>query len=103
MGSLVMPDLVIPLPCRRPELTIRPLGENGQCVVKNPRTGEYFSLGPIEHFLLTQLDGKQTAETVAGDFKRQFGEPLSETDLEEFVELARTQGFLQSAECGGRN
>jgi hypothetical protein len=40
-----MPDLSTPLPARRPELLIRPLGDQGQYVVKDPRTREFFHLG----------------------------------------------------------
>lgn len=93
-----MPELATLLPCRRPELTIRPLDAGGQHVVKDPRTGEFYCLGPVEHFLLLQLDGEQTAEEVAAAFERQFGEPLGEADLEEFLDLAQSQGLL--AESG---
>jgi putative peptide zinc metalloprotease protein len=92
-------DLVISLPCRRPELTIRPLGEKGQHVVKDPRTGEFYCLGPVEYFLLMRLDGEQSAEEVAAAFEQHFGEPLSEEDLSEFVELAEARGLLRIAEC----
>ena len=49
-------------PARRPELIVSPLGDQGQHVVKDPRTGEYFNLGPEESFLLLHLDGRQTAD-----------------------------------------
>jgi RNA polymerase sigma-70 factor (ECF subfamily) len=53
-----MPHLAPPLLGRRPELVIRPLGEGGPYVVKDPRSGAYYHLGEEEHFLLTQLDGR---------------------------------------------
>ena len=40
-----MPDLAAPVPCRRPELVVRPLGDHGPYVVKDPRTGAYYQLG----------------------------------------------------------
>ena len=40
------------LPSCWPDLVVRPLGENGQYVVKDPRTGDFFHLGEQEHFLL---------------------------------------------------
>jgi putative peptide zinc metalloprotease protein len=82
------------LPCARLDLVIRPLGENGAFVVKEPHTGSYFHLGEEEHFLLTQLHGERTFETVASAFAEKFGQPLTEADLAEFLKLARTQGLL---------
>jgi putative peptide zinc metalloprotease protein len=92
-----MPDLVTLLPARRPELLIRPFGDQGQYVVKDPRTGAFFQFGEEEHFLLTQLDESRTAEAVCAAYAERFGEPLSEDDLDEFIELARSQEFLESA------
>jgi hypothetical protein len=57
-----MSELAKPLPARRPELLIRLLGEEGQYVVKEPRSDEFFQLGEAEHFLVTQLDGERTAD-----------------------------------------
>jgi len=68
-----MPDLAELLPCRRPELVVRPLGEDGPYVVKEPRTGAYYHLGDEEHFLLTQLDGQRDAETIRAAFAERFG------------------------------
>src|SRR5262245_11023075 len=44
-------------PARRPELIVRPLGEQGRYVVKDPHKSTYYQLGDEEYFLLTQLDG----------------------------------------------
>src|SRR5262245_47195094 len=87
------------LPARRNDLIVRPFDGEGRHVIKDPRSGQFFSLGPVEHFLLTQLDGQRTAEDVATAYLHQFGEPLGEADLQEFLELAQANGFLQSAEC----
>src|SRR5687767_12738975 len=86
-----------PLPARRPELLLRPLGDRGQYVVKDPTTGEYFNLGEQEHFLLVGLDGRQTADALRAAFERQFGEPLGEEDLSGFVAMASAMGFLRPA------
>jgi multidrug resistance efflux pump len=91
-----MPQLATLLPARRTELLIRPLGDDGRFVVKDPRTGAFFQLGEAEHLLLTQLDGERTTEEIRAAFAAQFGEPLAEDDLDEFLELARSQGLLQS-------
>src|SRR5439155_24411111 len=41
-----------PLPARRPDLIVKPSGDTGGHVVKDPRTGQFFDLGPEESFLL---------------------------------------------------
>lgn len=92
-----MSELAMLLPARRRELLIRPLGEQGQHVVKDPRTGKFFHLGEAEHFLLTQLDGQSEADGVCAAYASRFGETLSEEDLRDFVALAEAQGLLQPA------
>jgi len=87
-------SLTIP-PRRRSDLLVRPLGDGGQCVVKDQRTGEYYNLGPQEAFLLERLDGEQTAQAICASFQKRFDQPLTEADLQEFLELARSLGFLQ--------
>jgi putative peptide zinc metalloprotease protein len=91
-----VPDLATLLPCRRPELVVRPLGANGPFVVKDPRSGAYYYLGDEEHFLLTQLDGARDASTIRAAFAERFGQPLSDEELQEFLDMARAQGLLQS-------
>ena len=85
-------------PPRRPELILSPLGDKGQYVVKDPRTGKFFNFGEQEHFLLARLDGRQTSEAIRGAFEQRFGEPLSDEDLKGFLALARSRGFLLLAE-----
>lgn len=97
-----MPPLATSLPTRRPELIVRPLGDQGQCVVKDPRRGVYFHLGEQEYFLLSQLDGQRGADALCADalcaaFAERFGEPLSPQELREFLDLAQARGFLQPA------
>src|SRR5262249_56502652 len=92
VGLLVLPAN---LPARRPDLVIRPLGERGRYVVKDPRTGAFYTFGEQEHFLLLQLDGQRDAEAVCKAFEGRFGESLSKGDLDGFLELARKKGLLQ--------
>src|SRR5262245_18915655 len=92
-----MPELATLSPARRTELLIKPLGDEGRYVVKDPRTDEFFQLGEKEHFLLMQLDGERTSDEICAAFIEQFGEPLSEDGLVEFIELARGQSLLQPA------
>jgi multidrug efflux pump subunit AcrA (membrane-fusion protein) len=91
-----MPDFATPLPARRPDLVLRPIGDEGEWVVKDPATGDYYQLGPAEYFLLGQLDGKQDSRAVRAAFAERFGQPLSEDELREFVATAEAQGFLQA-------
>src|SRR5262245_29701362 len=91
-----MLDLVPPLPARRSELVIRPLGDHGPYVVKDPGTGAYYHLGVEEHLLLSQLDGQCDAEAIRAAFLERFGQPLAGQELHEFLEMAKDQGFLQS-------
>jgi multidrug resistance efflux pump len=86
-----------PLPTRRADLVIRPLGDQGQYVVKDPRTADYFHLGPHEHYLLIQLDGVRDTPAVCAAFEKQFGEPLTEEDLHEFIETVEAQGLLEAS------
>ena len=91
-----MPDPTTPLPACRADLIIRPLGDDGRFVIKDPAHGEFFQIGESEHFLLERFDGCSDAGVIRAAFVERFGEPLSEDDLNEFIELALSQGFLQS-------
>jgi multidrug efflux pump subunit AcrA (membrane-fusion protein) len=88
----------VPLGCRA-DLVVRPLGDRGQVVVKDPLTGSYFNLGEEEAFLLSRLDGRRTAETICDEFEARFGGPLTEADLDGFLEQARDWGLLQAPEA----
>src|SRR5712692_411808 len=90
-----MPELATPLPCRRAELVIRPLGDRGPSVVKDPSTGAYYHLGEEEHFLLTQLDGQRDLDTIRAAFAERFGQALSEEELQEFLTMAKERRLLQ--------
>jgi multidrug efflux pump subunit AcrA (membrane-fusion protein) len=90
-----MRDFATPLPCRRPELIASPLGVRGQYVVKDPSTGAYYQFGEVEHFILTQLDGQHVLETIRAAFAERFGQPISEEELQEFLEMASARGLLQ--------
>jgi putative peptide zinc metalloprotease protein len=86
------------LPARRPELVMGPAGADGQRVVKDPRSGRYWHFGEEETFLLMQLDGMQSARDICAAFEEEFGEPLSHDDLDDFLEVARGQGLIESAD-----
>jgi hypothetical protein len=93
-----MPQLETHLPARRPELVSCRLEQNGRYLVRNRATGESFQLGEEEHFLLSALDGRQTGEEIRAAFQRQVGEPLTEEDIDEFIELSTERGLLQDCD-----
>src|SRR5262245_43587418 len=93
-----MADLATLPPCRRSELVIRPLGDQGPYVVKDPGRGAYYHLGEEEHFLLTQLDGQRQSDTIRAAFTERFGQTLSEEGLQELITLARQRRLLEGEE-----
>src|SRR5438045_4913626 len=90
-----MPVAAANLPARRRDLIFKPLGEAGEHVVKDPRTGGYFKLPAQESFLFTLLDGRHGPEQCRAAFERRFGEPLPAEDLDQFLLLAGEFGFLR--------
>jgi multidrug efflux pump subunit AcrA (membrane-fusion protein) len=74
---------------------IRPLGDHGPYVVKDPGTGAYYHLGEEEHFLLMQLDGERSPDAVRTAFSERFGQSLSDEDLQEFLDMAKERRLLQ--------
>src|SRR5262245_18837965 len=92
-----MSDLAtIPVP-RRPDLVLRPLGEDGRHLIKDPLSGDCYRVREQESFLFQCLDGEQTTADIREAFERRFGQPLSEEDLQGFLDLAREEGLLQPA------
>src|SRR4051812_43360683 len=101
LGDTTMSDFSTALPCRRPELVARTFGEkNGSYLIRDRLKGESFQLGPEEHFLLARLDGTRTAEELCAGFAERFGDPLTQEELHNFLDLARERGFLQSDGAG---
>ncbi|QEL15461.1 efflux RND transporter periplasmic adaptor subunit [Limnoglobus roseus] len=92
-----MPPPARSLPRRRADLVVRPLGERGRYVVKDPRSGAYFQIGAHEQFLLDRLDGVQSPTAVRRAFEQEFGEPLTDDELDQFLDAAHAQSFLTTA------
>ena len=67
-------------------------------MIKDPQAGDYFTIGEEEHFLLTQFDGEQSAQTIRDRFAERFGQPLEAEELDEFLAAARKQGLLRTEE-----
>src|SRR5882724_4322911 len=91
-------DLSAPLPRRRQDLIVRPAGQEGWFVVKAPAANSYFQIGLAEHFLLGQLDGEHTAIVVRKAFEEHFREPLTATDLDDFLKMAASMELLEVAD-----
>jgi hypothetical protein len=85
------------LASRRPELVSWSSAKAGEYLVRNHRTGETFQFAEEEHFLLSRLDGRQTSGEIRHSFQARFGEPLSEDQFDEFVQLAASHQLLQPA------
>lgn len=82
------------LPRLRPELLLRQVGSDGRHVVKDLRSGQFFSLGAPESFLLTRLDGHSTSHEICVEYEARFDEPLDEEDLADFLDLARHRNLV---------
>ena len=67
-------------------------------MIKDPRAGDYFTIGEEEHFLLTQFDGEQTAESIATGSPSGSGSRRNE-ELDEFLGTAQKQGMLRAGEA----
>ena len=91
---MAMTAISVPF-ARRSDLLIKPLGDDGQHVVKDPSSGAYFNLPPQETFILLQLDGQKTVGQICTAFEERFGEPITPDDVEQFLGLASAQSFLQ--------
>src|SRR5262245_21276863 len=81
---------------RRADLILSGADEEGFRVVTDPRSGEFYRLGPEESFLLEQLDGTSSPPSVCSRYQERFGSPLTPDELGEFIRLASTHGLLQS-------
>ena len=76
-------------PARRPDLILRPLGNDGRVVVKDPATGNYFNLEAPEAFLLERMDGRQGVDDICASFEARFGDALTPDAIDSAVKLFR--------------
>src|SRR4051812_49628314 len=83
-----MTTLADPLPARRPDLLLMPAFGQGACLVEDRASGERYRLGEEEFFLLSRLDGTQTARELCAAYQARFGAPLSEADVGQFLDEA---------------
>ena len=85
------------LPARRRDLVFKPIGDEGDHVIKDPKTGAYFRLGPQESFLFARFDGHHTRQSLAEAYHRRFDEDLGDEDLDGFLQIAEESGFFTPA------
>src|SRR5919197_1146953 len=95
------PRIVIPSPPRlRGDLTIREQQTaNGTLFVfKDPASGAFFRLGPLEEFIVRQLDGATPLEAVRQRTEARFGSELPAATLAAFIQRLDKAGLLQGEE-----
>src|SRR5262249_26474790 len=97
--SVFMASVVSPIPTRVP-LIFTPLGDDRGCVIKNPRSGRYFQLGPEEHFLLIQLDSRRSNPEICRAYGDRFGKALAEDELADFLEQAEAEELILPVSYG---
>jgi putative peptide zinc metalloprotease protein len=69
--------------------------KDGISVVKSLRKRRYMRLGAHEAFLLSLLDGNTTVAQIAKRFEQEFGEPVTDDEIRDFVALAKKEGLLK--------
>jgi multidrug resistance efflux pump len=84
-------------PRRRLDLIVSAQEDGGQFVIKDPLSGNYYHVGEHEQFLLSLLDGRRTTGGICAAFAEHFAEPLAPADLQEFLQIAEQNGFLELA------
>jgi multidrug resistance efflux pump len=79
---------------------IAPVEEEGASyfVIKDPAASRYFRVKPLEHFLITQFDGKTSLETIRRRASEEKNVLVSEEVLGRFAEKFRELGLLRLEE-----
>ena len=77
--------------------------ERGCYEVRDARTGAVHRFDEREFFLLSRLDGEESAADVCRTYEARFGEPLSEGALRDFLNLGWAQGFVPGSADGFEN
>lgn len=88
-----MTPVATTLPRVRDGLSIQAISKS-EYVVKRSDSREYFSVGPYEAFLLPLFDGHHSADEIREKFESQFRSPLSESDLQDFIDAVKPMGLF---------
>lgn len=80
----------------RPDLQIEPVEENGALfyVIKDPRTERFFRIKPLEHFFISQFDGKTSLAEIRRRASEEKKVLVSNDVLERFAGKFRDLGLL---------
>jgi len=84
----------------RSDLVIAPVEEEGASyfVIKDPGSNRYFRVKPLEHFLITQFDGRTSLETIRRRASEEKNVLVSEEVLSRFAEKFSELGLLRREE-----
>lgn len=84
----------------RSDLIIAPVEEEGASyfVIKDPSSNRYFRVKPLEHFLITQFDGKTSLEIIRRRASEERNVLVSEEVLSRFADKFRGLGLLRRGE-----
>ncbi len=87
----------------RSDLVIAPVEEEGATffVIKDPGSNRYFRVKPLEHFLITQFDGKTSLEVIRRRASEEKNVLVSEEVLSQFADKFRELGLLHRGEEDG--
>jgi putative peptide zinc metalloprotease protein len=82
----------------RSDLVIAPVEEDGASffVIKDPVANRYYRVKPLEHFLITQFDGKTTLDTIRRRASEEKNVLVSEEVLSRFADKFRGLGLLRA-------
>ena len=83
----------------RQDLISSPAQVEGETVynIKDPKTGRYFRLREPEYYLVRQLDGETSYETVAQRFRDKFALNIAEDNVRQFVTALEQLYFLENS------
>ena len=84
------------MPLRRDDVVTRPMDDPGEYRVEHAARGAVYQIGEHEHFLLTQCDGRNSVEAARRAFAERFNQPLSETEMDEFLQMASDEELVAS-------
>jgi putative peptide zinc metalloprotease protein len=84
----------------RSDLVIAPVEEDGASffVIKDPIANRYYRVKPLEHFLITQFDGKTSLDAIRRRASEEKNVLVSEEVLSRFADKFRGLGLLCGAE-----
>jgi multidrug efflux pump subunit AcrA (membrane-fusion protein) len=84
----------------RSDLVIAPVEEDGASyfIIKDPSANRYFRVKPLEHFLITQFDGKTSLDAIRRRASDEKNVLVSEEVLVRFAEKFRELGLLRRGE-----